>query len=195
MRFTHLDTAGYVLVEHNPPWIETGREAFTDYEKILPLLDFYVFENPCSSLTSRSRSVESYGWDGPWRKPAYLNRRFKDCSGSRHLFFSSSTLNGMEDSIVKAGLFDEVAPVGERACFYDNMRNQTLSCLYHLRNSFCHGRFAFLKDGEGAAWVALEDVSGSGIKGCEGKKLSARMILRLETLEAWRRLVVSGGRR
>lgn len=192
MRFDHIEASGYVLVGHNPEWIEKNFGHPVNYERLLSLLDFYVFENPCSSLTSRSKTIEAYGWNEPWRKPTYLNRKLKDCSSNKHLYYSSSTLDGMEKPIADAGLFGDIVLDKERVCFYDNMHNQTLSCLYHLRNAFCHGRFALLEDEEDAIWIAIEDVSSKQRKGRTGKKLSARMLLKIETLEAWKSLIITG---
>lgn len=192
LRFDQVEVCGAVFTNSCPAWLGAGLNPADYFDRLLPLLDFYVFENPNNMLTARSRSVASYGWIDPWKKPTYLNHKVKDVSNNRFLYYSASSLKGMEAALIKSGLLDVDVPLEkEVACFYDVQNNQTLSCLYHLRNSFCHGRFAFFEDGRGDIWVALEDVS-SGVKGHHGKRLSARMLLRFETIEKWKTLIVGG---
>lgn len=192
MLFDQIEVCGAVFTSSNPAWLETGLNAADYYGRLLPLLDFYVFENPNSTLTAHSQSIASYGWNDPWKKPTYLNHKVKDISNNKFLYYSAGSLKEMETALAKSGLLAVDVPLEkEVACFYDSQKNQTLSCLYHLRNSFCHGRFAFLEDGRKEIWVALEDVS-SGAKGHQGQRLSARMLLRFETIEKWRTLIVGG---
>ena len=60
MTFNQLKISGYVLVAHNPAWIETSPCDYMNFQKLLPLLGIYVFENLCTSLTSRSKTAEDY---------------------------------------------------------------------------------------------------------------------------------------
>lgn len=192
LHFNELEVCGDVYVDHNPAWIGHGINKPEYYAGLQALLDFYVFENPNDTLTSRSRSVSSYGWKDPWRKPTYLNHKLKDASNNKFLYYSADKLENMENALRKAGLLDsEVALEIEAACFFDCRDNQTMSCLYHMRNSICHGRFAFFEDGDGSPWIALEDVS-SPKKGHKSKRLSARMLFRFETLEKWKALITNG---
>ena len=192
LRFEESLVNGYILVDHSPAWLASGVNTDIAYEQVLHLLDFFVFENPNQNLTSRSISVFERGWENPWQKPTYLNHKMKDCSNNRYLYYSTATLNNMEDAVSKAELFGSVCLKSEKAVFYDNCKNQSLSCLYHLRNAICHGRFTILEDPKDVYWIACEDVSSSGVKKHAGKKLSARMILKIETLASWKRLITGG---
>lgn len=192
MEFTQLEINGYVLGEHNPSWIIDANASTSDYSQLLPLLDFFVFENPNESLSSRARRIEQYGWINPWRKPTYLNLKLKDASNNKYLYYSAATLDAMEKAIHKAGLFGEFSLAEERACFYDNCHNQSLSCLYHLRNALCHGRFLVMNDKNGELWLLCEDISVKSVKKHNGKKLSARMALRISTLAAWKEIITRG---
>lgn len=190
MQFDQLEVDGYVLVDDKPAWI-TGASS-TEYGKLMPLIDFLVFENPNSTLTSRSKSITEYGWDDPWKSPQHLNRKLKDSSNNSKLFFSSSTLNGMQEALEKAGLLTETSIEREVACFYDGQKNQTLSCLYHLRNALCHGRFIVETPPQSDAWLICEDRSTQIVKKFSGKKLSARMVLKISTLEKWKKIITDG---
>ncbi len=183
---------GAIYTDHNPAWIGLGVTRHEYYLRLQALLDFYVFENPNENLTSRSKSVASYGWKDPWKKPTYLNHKLKDASNNKFLYYSADNLENMERALHKAGLLDgETGLETETACFHDCKHNQTMSCLYHIHKSICHGRFAFFEDEDGTPWMILEDVS-SGKRGHTGKRLSARMLFRLETLEEWKAIITGG---
>lgn len=190
MHFDQLEVKGYVSVGDKPAWITDLSP--TEYGELMPLIDFLVFENPNSFLTSRSKSSSEYGWDDPWKSPQHLNRKLKDSSNNPKLYFSSSTLNGMQEALEKAGLLTETSIEREVACFYDGQKNQTLSCLYHLRNALCHGRFIVETSPHSDAWLICEDRSTQKIEKSSGKKLSARMVLKVSTLEKWKKIITDG---
>ena len=194
MHFNQIEANGYVLVEDRPTWIlDSINHGRTYYKHLLPLLDFFVFESPVEGLSSRRKTIQDYGWNNPWGRPTYLNKQLKDASNNRFLYYSASNLNLMEEALNRAGLLaDDNSLELEIACFYNNKKNQTLSCFYHLRNSICHGRFAIIPDKNEQLWIACEDRSGEGVKNRSGKKLSARMLLKISTLEDWKTLITGG---
>lgn len=192
--FSQIESEGFVLVEHKPNWVNES-----DYALIAPyaekLYRFYVLENPVDRLSAHCVGLAERGWESPWKYPEHLNRKIKDASNSAHLFFSAARLEDVEDALKRAGLLEaHEIPEYETACFFNSERNQVMSCFCHIRNSFCHGRFkAFARNGE--PWLALEDKSTQGVKGKDGKKLSARMVLRLSTLLQWIDIVEGGPER
>lgn len=192
MRYAQSEIKGYVLVEPQAKW--TMDDGFTakHYGDLLPLIDFYVFDNPSGTLSSRRVPLESYGWQNPWKKPTYLNHKMKDASNNRYLYYSAASLDRMEDALTKSGLLDKVPLTQEKTCFFDNMSNQSLSCIYHIRNALCHGRFVLELDRDGDIWLICEDVSMKCVKGHRGKKVSARMALKLSTLKQWKQLITAG---
>ena len=110
---------------------------------------------------------------------------------NKQAVFSASSYKRMEEALSRANLLNdtvETNPV-ERIAIYNNQNNQMLSILYHLRNSLCHGRFC-LFEAKRTKWIALEDVVPRSDP--EGAKLSARMVVKYQTLTKWRDLITRG---
>lgn len=194
--FDNCSADGIVYVESNPAWVDSGLTRSELAPLIDPLLRFYVVDTPAPGLSSRSVPVAYYGWNAPWRKPQYLNKKIKNASSSASLYWSASTVGKMEQALKGAGLFNcrdiELNPL-ESAVFYDAKSNQTLSLFYHLRNGLAHGRFcAFIAKDE--IWLAIEDVSNKRKKDPEGnvKRLTARILIKNETLHKWIKLIEKG---
>jgi hypothetical protein len=152
-------------------------------------LDFFVLKTPCENLSARSIPLENYGWKTPWKKPVCLNRRLKDCSTNINLLYSAKDYSSLDEALSKAGLLNDFPKLGtdECACFYNCRKNQFMSVFYHIRNSLAHGRFNLIID-SGSTTYYLEDVVGKG----EDVKLSARMVLKQETLIRWIELIKNG---
>lgn len=161
-----------------------------------PLLRFFVVETPAPGLSSRSIPVSEYGWDTPWRKPQYLNKKLKAASSNKSLYWSAAAVGDMEQALRNADLFDcagiESKPF-ESAVFYDAKSNQTISLFYHLRNGFAHGRFCAFKS-KGDIWFAIEDVAGKRKDDPAGdiKRLTARILIKNSTLCKWMKLIKAG---
>lgn len=189
--FSQIEANGYVLVEHAPDWVNAGGEELLaeDFKKIY---DFFVIHTPVSRLSARSILLSAYGWSEPWKKPEYLNRRIKDASNNSSLFYSAEKLEEMEDALEKAALLsNSTSSELEVACFYDSENNQAMSYFSHLRNSLCHGRYCVFRKNT-SLWIAVEDKSNKKVRGRRGEKLSARMLLRVDTLMRWIEIVQSG---
>ena len=96
----------------------------------------------------------------------------------------------MESNLEKADLKDSFPSdfERERICVVDNKKNQFMSVFYHIRDSFAHGRF-YVQDCNGIKVLVMEDVAIS--KGAQ-KPVTARMIIRKETLLKWIDLIKGG---
>ena len=185
-----------VFVESNPAWVKCGLSQKSLGPVLSPLLRFFVVETPAPGLSSRSIPVSEYGWDTPWRKPQYLNKKLKAASSNKSLYWSAAAVGDMEQALRIADLFDcagiESKPF-ESAVFYDAKSNQTISLFYHLRNGFAHGRFCAFKS-KGDIWFAIEDVAGKRKDDPAGdiKRLTARILIKNSTLCKWMKLIKAG---
>lgn len=75
-------SSSYTVAEGKPDWIdEESIEMFDDlgFRKII---NFYVFFNPCKSLSVRAEFSPFYNWNTPWRKPFKLNEQLKKASSN-----------------------------------------------------------------------------------------------------------------
>lgn len=194
--FEYISANEVVFVEANPAWVKNGMMCKSLGPILSPLLRFFVVETPAPGLSNRSVSVSEYGWDAPWRKPQYLNKKLKAASSNNSLYWSAAAVGDMEQALRNADLFDcagiESKPF-ESAVFYDAKSNQTISLFYHLRNGFAHGRFCAFKS-KGDIWFAIEDVAGKRKDDPAGdiKRLTARILIKNSTLCKWMKLIKAG---
>ena len=194
--FEYISANEVVFVEANPAWVKNGMTCKSLCPILSPLLRFFVVETPAPGLSNRSVSVSEYGWDAPWRKPQYLNKKLKAASSNKSLYWSAAAVGDMEQALRNADLFDcagiESKPF-ESAVFYDAKSNQTISLFYHLRNGFAHGRFCAFKS-KGDIWFAIEDVAGKRKDDPAGdiKRLTARILIKNSTLCKWMKLIKAG---
>lgn len=98
-----------VFVESNPAWVKCGLSQKSLGPVLSPLLRFFVVETPAPGLSSRSIPVSEYGWDTPWRKPQYLNKKLKAASSNKSLYWSAAAVGDMEQALRNADLFDCVS--------------------------------------------------------------------------------------
>ena len=181
---------GNFFVDNKPTWVKREKDDFCKRENYRKIIDFYLLNTPVTSLSSRSVSLCERGWVTPWRKPFYLNRQLKQSSSNYKLLFSAATYNAVEEALTKADLKDDFPSniEYERVCIYDNQKNQFMSLFYHLRNSLAHGRFNIeLLDEDNYSYI-FEDVAGKGNR----VKVSARMIIREDTLLKWIKIITDG---
>lgn len=182
-----------VYFNRDASWMQwIAPEQFADKD-LIRIVTFFVFHSPCKELSSMSKSLEEYGWATPWRKPIHLNKQLKQKATNHQLLFSAQNYDALETALGKANLKDNFPSdiKTERICIYDNMKNQFLSVFYHLRNAFAHCRLNMV-DVDGECVFILEDMVHE--KKQKRYKLSARMILRKNTLLKWIDLIEGGER-
>lgn len=157
------------------------------------LFNFYVFNTFVPASSSQSVPLFFYGWKKPWSYPERLQRKLKDSSTNQKLYYSAEFYEKIPQALQVAELDKPVnnKEPYERACFYNSKKNQTLSLFAHIRNSFCHGRFASFYANQ-SYWILMEDVAGSIRGNQELVKLTARLVLRLDTLNSWIDLIQKG---
>ena len=161
----------------NPEWLNIlAPEEFND-EELFRIVIFYVFHSPCEGLSAMGKTLSSYGWNTPWSKPFYLNKQLKASASNFEILFSA---NNFPSNLER-----------ERICFYNNQKNQFMSVFYHIRNAFAHGRLNIF-DVNGDCTFVLEDVN-SRMKNSNGDiAVSARMILKKQTLLSWIDIIENG---
>lgn len=171
-------------VDEIPPWmIDTPIEEYD--EDFIKIIDFFQFHAPVPGQSARCKTLTEYGWTNPWKKPYWLNKQLRQMSSNYDLLFTAKSLGYMEENLEKADFPSDLGR--ERICVADNKKNQFMSVFYHIRDAFAHGRF-YITDYEEHKIFVMEDVSpGSG-----QKTVSARMIIRKDTLLAWIDLIENG---
>lgn len=184
------------FVPKEATWVKENLDSNQLARLINPLLKFFVVESPVPGLSSRIKTLESYGWIEPWKKPQYLNRKIKDCATNTALFWSAATKKDVAARLRDSGLgwssLDK-RNLQEIAVFYDVKKNQTMSVFYHLRNALAHGRFAAFKN-KRDIWFVFEDVGPRGSKGDNPNlaRLTARIVIKNSTLIKWIRVIQKG---
>ena len=177
-------------VEDSPQWlIETPIEEYD--EDFIKIIVFFQFHAPVPGQSARCRTLEEYGWGTPWKKPYWLNRQLRQNSSNYNLLFTAPSKSYMEENLERADLRENFpSDLGrERICVADNKRNQFMSVFYHIRNALAHGRF-YITEFEEHRLIVMEDVSPES----GSKAVSARMIIRINTLLAWITLIENGER-
>lgn len=184
-----------VYTDFNAEWLQwIAPEQFDDAD-LFRIVTFFVFHSPCPELSSMGKHLSAYNWNTPWRKPFYLNRQLKQASINPKLLFSAATYENMSEALTKANLL-AVFPSDiktERVCVYNNMHNQFLSVFYHLRNAFAHCRLNMI-DIDGECYFVMEDIIKEKKNGICCQKVTARMILRKQTLLNWIDIIEAGGK-
>lgn len=187
---------GAVVVSEEPDWVIDDGHIDKYWPRLQNLIRFYCIECPVPKSSSHGIDLVEYGWDAPWKKPQKLNCKLKKASTNEHLCWSVTAYKDMEGKLLSAGLqtidYDS-SFLEEIAVFYDSKSNQTLSLLTHIRNSFAHGRFYVFESTDDVTWIVMEDVAKWKKDDPQGtKRLSARILLRVETLESWIDLIKRG---
>ena len=162
------------------------------------LASFYVLKSPCEGLSLQSVRFSDYGWIGDIRRNGLgkLLDSLKVTQGGKYLLPSRAP-DGMPASYSGRylGQLFRYADLGdgplsdwlvERAVVRATPEaNGWLRLFRHVRNCLAHGGFVCLpvEDGLGPVLV-MEDADKTSY--------TARIVLRLETLLAWKRTIEAG---
>ena len=162
------------------------------------LASFYALRTPCAGLSLQSLTFSDYGWVGDIRRngldslleskkttrggtftfPRNASSMSSSSSNTRYLgqLFSSASLEDgpLNDWLVERGVARPTP--GD---------NRWLRLFRHVRNCLVHGRFVCLPAGyDSGSVLVMEDADGSSY--------TARMVLRVETLLAWKKTIEAG---
>jgi hypothetical protein len=185
------EKSGNITVEFRPEWLDYIMPEKFNSPELNRIVTFFVFHSPCRQLSAMSKSLEEYGWNAPWKKPQYLQRKLKATSTNNGLIFSAQTIGDMRQALEKSRLMGNLTDDlnTERIAIFNNQRNQFMSVFYHLRDAFAHGRLNMFDIGLEDDYVFLfEDVR----KNKSVYQVTARMILRKNTLLNWIELIEGG---
>ena len=180
-----------VSTDEKAQWI---KPAVIDTEDVGRVVRFFVLNSPVDGLSSRQKSLRDYGWHTPWRKPYSLRKRLNALSSNNALIFSAQTYDTMDAALMKADLlsFPPSDINTERVCIYNGKGVQYLSLFAHIRNAIAHGRFNVIAVSEEQVFI-MEDVAAKKRGMAEGQKTcSARMVLRMTTLQKWMDFIEGG---
>lgn len=183
-----------MYVDKFPQWIDNIE--YEDYidNQLQQIMYFFVLHSPVPGLSGMHISLNDYGWSKPWSKPFYLNRQLKDAASEYKLLYSADTYEHLDVAIKKSGTARSFPNSldAETVVIYDCKKNQFMSTFFHIRNALAHGRFAIKNNSAGQRVLLMEDVAPNNKK--NGSKLSARIILRVDTLISWIEIIRSGER-
>lgn len=174
-------------------WIFPLDEAYFESENFKKILSFYVIHTPVLSLSAQAKDLHTHGWSRPWNKKYYLNKQLKNTSTNPKLIYAAQTYADMSNALNKADLLENFPNKisTERIAVYNNMKTQFPSIFYHLRNSIAHARF-IIRDIEIDGEIVKMYVFQDGIKENGQFKVSARMVLREQTLIRWAQIIEGG---
>lgn len=182
-----------IWVDENPQWLKwIAPNGFEDSD-LYRIVIFYVFHSPCPGLSAMGKSLEEYGWKTPWRQPFSLKRQLKQAASNYDLLYAVDKYKKFEENLVASDLMENFPSTfqKERICFYHNKGAQFVSVFYHIRNAFAHGRLNIV-EADNECFFVLEDVLPPSKNG--EKKLSARMIIKKQTLLNWIEIIEGGER-
>lgn len=174
-------------IDKNATWLQwIAPEKFNDKD-LFRIVVFFVFHCPCEGVSAMGKSLDEYNWHKPWSKPFYLNTQLKQVSSSDTLIYYSNAYDKLDEKLVEANLAENFPSDfnTERIAIYNNKGSRFMSVFYHIRNAFAHGRLNMV-DVKGECIFVLEDVSP------KTKNVSARMILRKNTLLKWIDIIEGG---
>lgn len=160
-------------------------------------LRFYVLHTPCEGSSSLARPFKYYGWTDDVRRNG-LGVALEDSitvPGGEFLFPRNQPVpKKNEKGVDLSYLYGRVSLGDGRvddltlergAASNTNESNVWLRIFRHVRNCLAHGRFVAVKlnDGKGNVLV-MEDRYG--------RSYTARMVIRVQTLVAWRDVIEAG---
>jgi hypothetical protein len=185
--------SGYVYSEEYPFSVDIIASSLLREVSTSQVLSRFLLRTPCPGLSTQHIPLQHYGWNNPWGKPEYLNRKLKDASSNLALLFSAAGNNDMKQALSKACLLEKFGSCHdeEAIAFSDNKKNQFLSVFGHIRNAIAHGRFT-ISDTDAGRKYLFEDIAQ---KNKHGHPISARMVLRESTLLSWIEIIELGPHR
>lgn len=169
-----------------------------DDTSLWSLYEFYVLHSPCVNVSRQGRSFEQYGWGGSIRDTGLgfeLEEAFTKHKGQMFVPRGPHKLpHGDKLAVDMARMFQLAdlsdGPLSDVVTERVAMKatkggNSWLRLFCRVRNCLAHGRFGAVDpaDGLGPSLI-MEDADAGNI--------TARMVLRLQTLLKWREIIELG---
>ena len=185
-----------MMINEKLPWKDTFDKETLKDKDFQKIFFFFTIYTPCTVLSCRGKSLESYGWESPWEEPYFLDKQLSSLTELE--IYPAKKLSNLENELVKANLHKKfpLKPQKEVICIYTETErlkgeNIFLHIFYHLRNAFAHGRFN-VTECNGEQLFFFEDRSPRLDKEKNTYPISARMILRKSTLLKWIEIIEGG---
>lgn len=190
-------------VPKKPAWLEDLPSDLLSNENFQKIYYFFVVNSIVKDVSARGKDLSAdYGWNNPWSKPIYLNKQLKAKMSHENILFSAQVFEQAKGGKKKAETMDEALEKAdlktfpqyenEKICIYNNKKNQIISTLAHIRNSFAHCRFNVV-DYNGNRVYCFEDVEPNNKD--TKVKVTARMVIFENTLLEWISLISEGERK
>jgi len=186
-------------VDYYPIWIKEIDDTFIN-DNFLKIFYFYVIKCPfVSGLSFQKCSLSSFGWkDNSWNKYYYLKYYLdKDVFYSRqHFFRAKKDYNIFAQCTKEIGydtdFYKDLS--NERVLIYDCERNKYKSLFIHIRCALAHGRFNIIHIKESNENIYIMENCNPKDKNKDNEKikLTARMILKENTLLRWIEIIKNG---
>lgn len=175
------------VIADNDEWLQTASPFDVIDEDMKIIIIFFVFHIPVEGVSARGKSLKEYGWGKKSRTSDFkeLIRRLIEFGemNEKHFVCVNNSEN-MKNALIKNELIDFPGNIEkQKLVFTKNKDGINESLIFHIRNAFAHGRVAFYKNGQ---YIVMED------RNKKGKVVSARMILKKETLIKWIYIIRKG---
>ena len=175
------------VIADNDEWLQTASPFDVIDEDMKIIIIFFVFHIPVEGVSARGKSLKEYGW-GKKRKAndfKELKRRLIEFGEMKtENFVCVNNFENIKRALEENELIDFPGNIEkQKIVFTKNKNGINESLISHIRNAFAHGRVAFYKNGQ---YIVMEDINP------KNKVVSARMILKKETLMNWIYIIRKG---
>lgn len=175
------------VIADNDEWLQTASPFDVIDEDMKIIIIFFVFHIPVEGVSARGKSLKEYGW-GKKRKAndfKELKRRLIEFGEMKtENFVCVNNFENIKRALEENELIDFPGNIEkQKLVFTKNKNGINESLISHIRNAFAHGRVAFYKNGQ---YIVMEDINP------KNKVVSARMILKKETLMNWIYIIRKG---
>lgn len=182
-----IDDSEKILCNLKPGWV--ARPVKNKTQNYYKILDFYIVNSICDSISCKGKTIREIGWDKDVWKKGFLRKEVLglicDENSLGEHFFSAKTNAEIRKGINKLNLNKNFHMLREeRIVIYKKYNlTQIESIFYHIRNALAHGRFQIYTNETDETYYVFE--SGIIKKSIEKIDLKARMILKESTLLKW----------
>lgn len=175
------------VIADNDEWLQTASPFDVIDEDMKIIIIFFVFHIPVEGVSARGKSLKEYGWGKKSKANDFkeLKRRLIEFGEMKtENFVCVNNFENIKRALEENELIDFPGNIEkQKLVFTKNKNGINESLISHIRNAFAHGRVAFYKNGQ---YIVMEDINP------KNKVVSARMILKKETLMNWIYIIRKG---
>ena len=175
------------VIANNDEWLQTPSPFDVIDEDMKIIIIFFVFHIPVEGVSARGKSLKEYGWGKKSKTNDFkeLKRRLIEFGEMNEKYFvCEDNFEKLKSALTKNQLIDFPKDIeNQKVVFKKDKSSMIDSLIFHIRNAFAHGRVALYKNGQ---YIVMEDINP------KSKVISARMILKKETLMKWIYIIRKG---